>query len=80
MIFISKKKFEQKVQEEVNRRYSSEPHTLIFEVEVGDMTKKDIESYLKKIKTKLAEKLGHENFVVVPTNNGWGHINVTYVS
>lgn len=80
MIFKSKKAFEEAVRLEVEKRYSSEKHMLIFEVEIGDMTKEQVEEYTEKIWAKLKDKLGHENFIVVPTNNGWGHINISYVS
>lgn len=80
-MIVSKRKLEKLIEAEVTRYLNTQPHKTIYEVEVGDMSKAEVESYLEKIKDKLINELHFTNdsFLLIGVHNGIGHININYI-
>lgn len=81
-MWITKKKLEKLVMDEVMRRLPCVQPKIIYEVEVSkDMSKQEVQEYLEKFKQKLIVDLQLKagSFLVVATNNGVGHVNVTHI-
>ena len=80
-MIVTKRKLEKLIATEVARYIDNQQHKIIYEVEVGDMPKPEVETYLEKIKEKLTNELHlkEDSFMVVSVRNGVGHVNLTYI-
>lgn len=81
MIFKSKKAFDEAVSEKVEKILNSYQVKTIYEVEVSNMTKKEVEECVARLRDKLINELQLKpgTFLVIPTWNGVGQITVKHI-